>query len=77
MGVLIQIRDTPDETHRRLKARAAAAGVSMSEYLRAILIRAASRPTPSELAGRIAARGAVTVAGGSESVVRSIRDRGE
>lgn len=77
MGSLVQIRDVPEDVHRTLKARAAAAGVSLSEYLRVILTRAASRPTPAELSARIAARGAVEPAQSNEDAVRSLRERGE
>ncbi len=77
MGVLVQIRDVPEPVHRTLKARAAASGVSLSEYLRSMLSRAAARPSPDELAARVDARGAVRLAEPSESIVRSIRDRGE
>jgi len=77
MGTLVQIRDVPDDVHRTLKARAAAAGVSLSEYLRTVLGRAASRPTPDELAARIAVRGATSLGQPSEVAVRSLRDHGE
>jgi plasmid stability protein len=77
MGVLVQIRDVPDEVHHTLKARAAIAGVSLSEYVREVLARTASRPTPNELAARIEARGAAEPEQPSEVVVRAIRDRGE
>ena len=40
----ITIRNVPDETHEELAARAAASGRSLQEYLRAELIRLASRP---------------------------------
>lgn len=77
MGTLIQIRDVPEDIHRTLKARAAVAGVSLSEYVRGVLARATSRPTPSELSARIAARGAVEPAESTVLAVREIRDRGE
>jgi antitoxin FitA len=77
MGVLVQIRDVPDEVHHTLKARAAVSGVSLSEYVRAVLARAASRPTPSELATRIKTRGTTELAQPSEIAVRVIRDLGE
>lgn len=77
MGVLLQIRDVPDDVHRTLKARAAAAGVSLSEYVRAVLERATDRPTPNELAARIAARGAVEASEPSEAAVRTLREHGE
>lgn len=77
MGVLVQIKDVPEETHRVLKARAAMAGLSLSEYLRGMLARSASRITPEELAARILARGPVTPAVPVAEVVREIRDQGE
>lgn len=77
MGTLVQIRDVPEEVHRTLKSRAAAAGVSLSEYLRTVLERTASRPTPAELAARIQMRGATKLSQPSEQAVRSLRDGGE
>lgn len=77
MGALVQIRDVPDDVHRLLKARAAASGVSLSEYLRTVLERAASRPTPAELAARVSARGVAEPAQPTEVTVRSLRERGE
>ncbi|HWX46095.1 MAG TPA: hypothetical protein VNY52_12335 [Solirubrobacteraceae bacterium] len=77
MGVLVQIRDVPEEVHHTLKARAAMSGVSLSEYVRSVLARSASRPTPAELSARIEARGTVALDEPSEMVVRSIRSRGE
>jgi antitoxin FitA len=75
MGVLVQIRDVPEDVHRTLKARAALAGVSLSEYVRGVLARTASRPTPGELSARITARGVVELGESSEAAVRSIRDQ--
>jgi antitoxin FitA len=77
MGVLIQIRDVPDEVHRTLKARAAASGVSLSEYARNVLARTTTRPTPAELAVRIGARGAVETTQPAQETVRAIREHGE
>ncbi len=77
MGTLVQIRDVPEHVHRTLKARAALAGVSLSEYLRGVLTRTAARPTPAELSARISARGAIALAEPSEVAVRAIREHGE
>jgi antitoxin FitA len=77
MGVLLQVRDVPEDVHRTLKARSAAAGVSLSEYVRSMLARSASRPTPVELSARINARGSVELDEPSEIAVRALRDRGE
>jgi plasmid stability protein len=77
MATLVQIRDVPDHVHQTLKARAAASGMSFSEYLRTLLTRAAERPTTQELAARIQARGPVSREEPSERSVRRLRDRGE
>lgn len=77
MGVLVQVRDVPEDVHRTLKARAAIAGVSLSEYVRGMLARFAARPTPVELSARIRVRGSVELDEPSEIAVRAIRDRGE
>ena len=45
----IQIRNIPDDVHQRFRERAAAAGMSLQEYLLAELCHAARRRTPSEI----------------------------
>lgn len=77
MGILVQVRDVPEDVHRTLKARAALAGVSLSEYLRGVLTRTAARPSPAELSARIGSRRAVSLDESSEAAVRAIRDLGE
>ncbi len=44
MNKHIQIREIPEETHRKLKARAAAEGMSMSDYLKRLIERDLKRP---------------------------------
>ena len=51
---MVQIRNVPDELHRELKARAALAGMSVSEYLLQELRRSLERPTRDELLRRLA-----------------------
>lgn len=77
MGTFVQIRDVPEDVHRALKARAAASGIPLSEYLRRLLTRAASRPTPSELSARIEARGRVALDEPGAQTIRRLRDLGE
>jgi len=77
MGVLLQIRDVPEEVHRTLKARAAASGTTLTEYVRSLLARSAARPTPEELVVRITTRGTVRLSEPSERSVRRLRDIGE
>jgi plasmid stability protein len=53
MPKMIQIRHVPDALHRKLRARAALAGMSLSDYLRSELEVAATRLTPGELRERL------------------------
>jgi plasmid stability protein len=45
MSTMIQIRNVPDALHRRLKSRAALAGMSLSDYLLQQIREVAERPT--------------------------------
>ena len=74
MGVLVQIRDVPEDVHRKLKARAAASGTSLTEYVRELFAREVARPTPEELRERIRARGSVQLDEPSEVTIRRLRD---
>lgn len=47
------IRDVPDETRDELAARAARAGQSLQEYVRAQLTELARRPSPDALWDRV------------------------
>ncbi len=48
MPKMIQLRHVPDSLHRSLKARAAMAGMSLSDYLLAEIKEIAERPTLAE-----------------------------
>ena len=56
MSKMIQIRNVPDGLHRRLKARAAMAGLSLSDYLLQEVERGVSYPTLEELRARLPRR---------------------
>ena len=56
---MIQIRNVPDELHRKLKAKAAHEGKTLSDLLLAELPRIAHRVTMREMLERIAQREAV------------------
>jgi antitoxin FitA len=56
MSVMVQIRNVPDEVHRQLKARAALAGMSISEYLLREIERSLERHTREELLARLRSR---------------------
>lgn len=68
------IRDVPDETRDELAARAARAGQSLQEYVRAQLTALAQRPTPDELWARVQARVQATGSRLSAAEVLDARD---
>ncbi len=76
MPIMVQIRNVPDELHRKMKSRAALAGKSLSDYLLAELREIAERPSLDELRARLAARSGFTPSIPSADVIRVERDRG-
>jgi antitoxin FitA len=75
MTVMIQIRNVPDGLHRRLKSRAALAGMSLSEYLLSEIRQVAERPTLDELRARLDRRPTMTPSVEPAQAVRAERDR--
>ncbi len=75
MTIMIQIRNVPDALHRRLKSRAALAGMSLSDYLLGEIRQVAERPTLDELRARLEQRPATTLSVGPAQAVRAERDR--
>jgi plasmid stability protein len=75
MGTMIQIRNVPDMLHRRLKSRAALAGMSLSDYLLNEMRHVAERPTLAELRARLEQRSATTPSVAPTQMVRAERDR--
>ncbi|MDX6602811.1 MAG: hypothetical protein QOF13_2013 [Solirubrobacterales bacterium] len=57
MSKMIQIRNVPDEVHRTLKMRAAAEGLSLSDYIKRDLEELAQQATIEEVFARARARG--------------------
>jgi len=74
MSKMIQIRNVPDALHRKLKARAALEGMSLSEYLLSEVRRAAERPSVSELRQRLAQRTPVQPSPSPARALREERD---
>lgn len=75
MSHSVQIRNVPDDVHRTLRARAASAGLSLSDYLLADITRLAERPSVADVILRAGSR-----SGGADvelivEAVRSGRDR--
>jgi len=75
MSKMIQLRNVPDHLHRKLKARAATEGRSLSDYLLEEIRRAADRPTLAEMAERLQHREKTNPSPSPEEAVRAERDR--
>jgi antitoxin FitA len=76
MSAMIQIRNVPDSLHRRLKSRAALAGMSLSDYLLSEIREVAERPTLDELRSRLQGRSRITPSLAPAEAVRAERERG-
>ena len=75
MSRMLQIRNVPDEIHRRLKSRAALAGMSMSDYVLREIEVVLSRPTRDEVFARIAELPPIDLDPPSAEVLREERER--
>jgi antitoxin FitA len=73
MSKMVQIRNMPDEMHRVLKSRAAAQGMSLSDYLLQELRKSAEVPTVQEWLEKVRSREPV-IPFSTEEAVRAERD---
>jgi hypothetical protein len=71
----IQIRNVPDVVHTTLRTRAAAAGVSLSDYALGELERLAERPAVSDVLRQAGARAGGAITSDIVAAVRAGRDR--
>lgn len=71
---MIQIRNVPEKLHRDLKARAAKAGMTLSDYLLDVIRKAAERPDPDVLLMRVRERKPVYPSEPPADAVRAERD---
>ena len=74
MSKMIQLRNVPDDLHRTLKARAAKAGQSLSDFLISEIAAIAERPTAAEIRYRLQQRAPVKVREAPAKAVRAERD---
>jgi antitoxin FitA len=72
MSKMIQVRNVPEGVHRTLKARAAAAGLSLSDYIKRDLEASAERPSFEEVHARVKARRPTGAR--AETIVAAIRE---
>jgi antitoxin FitA len=74
MSKMIQLRNVPDSLHRQLKARAAMAGMSLSDYLLSEIKEIAERPTLAEMRERLHQRDQVSAHIDTARLIREDRD---
>ena len=74
MSKMIQIRNVPEALHRKLKARAAMAGMSLSDYLLSEIRQVAAVPTLAEFRERLHKLEPVTTPIDSARIVREGRE---
>jgi len=72
---MLQIRNVPDDVHRKLKIRAAKEGVTLSELLLREARRIAEAPTLEEMRERLLSRPRVSLRTPPAGIVREERDR--
>jgi plasmid stability protein len=75
MSKMIQIRHVPNEIHGKLKARAALAQMSLSDYLLTHLRRLAEQPTLQEMARRLERHVPITPKISPAEMIRAERDK--
>ena len=75
MSKMIQLRNVPDDLHRKLKSRAAMAGLSLSDYLLREVQRVAEQPTVAELRRRLEQRTRVNPRTAPAKAVRAEREQ--
>ena len=71
---MVQIRNVPTELHRRLKARAAVEGISMSDYIKREVRKSLECPTRHEVLERLAARPRRRLRRSAADIIRTERD---
>jgi plasmid stability protein len=71
---MVQIRNMPAELHRRLKARAAMEGLTMSDFVMREVRKALDRPTRQEILDRLRARPPRRLRKPAAEVIRAERD---
>jgi len=75
MAKMIQLRHVPEDLHRKLKARAAMTGMSLSDYLIREIKKVAEVPTAEEIRQRLMSRGPVKTSVSPAQAIREERDR--
>jgi antitoxin FitA len=75
MSKMIQLRNVPDDLHRKLKRRAESAGMTLSDFLIREAALIAARPTMEEMRKRLEALPPVKLTVSPAEIIREMRDR--
>ena len=73
-STMVQIRNVPSDFHRRLKARAATEGMSMSDFILREVGKALDRPTRQEVLARLRGPALRRLRRKAADVIRDERD---
>ena len=73
MPVMIQLRNVPDDLHRKLKARAAAEGMTLSDYILKDVKVQADLPTMKEWLEKLKELPRIVTKETSAEAIRAIR----
>lgn len=74
MSKMIQVRNVPDSTHRALKAKAALAGKSLSDWILEELEALAVLPSEEEMLERLREAEPFVMTRSSAKIIRKDRD---
>jgi len=74
MSKMIQIRNVPDDVHRKLKEKAARAGVTLSDLLAKEARRLAEQPSLEEMLERLKSRTPVKLRTSPAAIIREARE---
>jgi antitoxin FitA len=75
MSKMIQLRNVPESLHRKLKARAALQGLSLSDYLIREIEEVAAKPTVDEIRHRLRQRTSIVPKISPARAIREERER--
>jgi plasmid stability protein len=74
VGTMLQVRSIPPDLHRRLKARAALEGLTMSDFVLREIRKALERPMREEVLARLRAQPVRRLRKSAADIIRSERD---
>lgn len=72
---MIQIRNVPDDLHRKLKVRAAELGMTLSDYLLSEARQLVAKPTLQEVLAQLDREEPLTVEESPAEIIRELRGK--